>query len=266
MIFSRFRLSLRPLGGILAPLKLLRSRFPDAAIRLLVVAILLVGGIVTLRSMLPAALKDRGLQRAAAIEREKAKPIHYVGATMCAACHADQFNMKSAGYHRNLSCETCHGPGSKHVENPGEVKPPAPRDRKFCPTCHTYNPSRPMGFPQINPITHNPVEPCITCHNPHDPKPPETPRECLACHGEIARMKAVSPHALLECTTCHTTPENHKLTPLLVKPSKPANREFCGKCHDKDSKVAKAPKVDVASHGERYLCWQCHYPHMPEVE
>jgi ribosomal protein S27AE len=26
------------------------------------------------------------------------------------------------------------------------------------------------------------------------------------------------------------------------------------------------PKVDFASHGEKYLCWQCHYPHLPEIE
>ena len=25
------------------------------------------------------------------------------------------------------------------------------------------------------------------------------------------------------------------------------------------------PRVDMFSHGERYMCWQCHYPHLPEV-
>ena len=229
--YLRFGLarSLHSLMEIGTTMKFLRMKFPkipDAALRLSVVAVLLVGGIVTIRSVIPAAFKERGLQKAAAIEREKAKPTQYVGAVTCASCHASEFETKSAGYHKNLSCETCHGPGRQHVENPGEVKPPAPRDRKFCPTCHTYNPSRQMGFPQINPITHNPVEPCITCHQPHDPKPPETPRECRACHGEIERTKAISPHALLECTTCHVTPDKHKVTPHLVKPSKPANREF----------------------------------------
>jgi len=22
------------------------------------------------------------------------------------------------------------------------------------------------------------------------------------------------------------------------------------------------PTVDMATHGEKYVCWQCHYPHM----
>ena len=25
------------------------------------------------------------------------------------------------------------------------------------------------------------------------------------------------------------------------------------------------PRVDMATHGERYVCWQCHYPHSPEL-
>jgi ribosomal protein S27AE len=24
------------------------------------------------------------------------------------------------------------------------------------------------------------------------------------------------------------------------------------------------PRVEMRTHGERYLCWQCHYPHFPE--
>ena len=45
-------------------------------------------------------------------------------------------------------------------------------------------------------------------------------------------------------------------------------REFCGKCHGagvaaKDA-PKEAPKIDLAAHGGRYLCWECHYPHLPE--
>ena len=29
--------------------------------------------------------------------------------------------------------------------------------------------------------------------------------------------------------------------------------------HDRE-----ALKIDVTSHGGRYQCWQCHYPHLPE--
>ncbi len=82
-------------------------------------------------------------------------------------------------------------------------------------------------------------------------------------------MKAVSHHVQLECTTCHQAPQQHKISPRSVKPTKPQNREFCGKCHARDAKdrmANNAPRIDLANHGEKYVCWQCHYPHSPEVE
>ena len=107
---------------------------------------------------------------------------------------------------------------------------------------------------------------CIQCHDPHDPKPPETPRECSACHAEIARTKAISHHVGLECTTCHVAPDEHRVTPRTNRATKPAGRQFCGTCHGEDSEIKGSLKVDLATHGGRYQCWQCHYPHMPEVK
>jgi ribosomal protein S27AE len=242
------------------------GKLPDPIIRLLVLVIIAVAGLAAAYSKIPPEYKDPAFQIAAATTREKAKSTHYAGALACIACHAEENELKHSGYHRDISCETCHGPGQAHAENPVDVKPTAPRDRRFCPTCHAYDPARPMGFPQINPITHNPVQPCIACHNPHDPKPKRVPGACSACHAEIENMKAISPHALLECTTCHVTPDEHKVTPRVVKAAKPSDREFCGKCHSTASKVEGPPKIDLDSHEPKYICWQCHYPHMPEVK
>ncbi len=237
---------------------------PESLRRLVVVFLLMVGGFVLVRTMLPSELKDNALHVQATIERELAKPIKHTGSEVCADCH-EEYVVKKGGYHRNLSCETCHGPAREHTENPGESKPTLPRMREFCVRCHAFNPSRPTGFPQINPAAHNPLKPCVTCHNPHDPKPPTVPQECQACHAQIARTKAVSPHVALECTTCHSVPQQHKITPRAVLATIPSEREFCGKCHGLESPVKETPKVDITKHGEKYLCWQCHYPHMPEV-
>jgi hypothetical protein len=122
------------------------------------------------------------------IERETSHPIRFAGSEICIDCH-DEANVKSAGYHRNLSCETCHGPAKEYSDNPAEFKPQVPKRR----------------------------EQCSHCHNPHNPKPPRVPYECEACHAEIARTKAVSPHVQLECTICHTTPREHKISPRTVK-------------------------------------------------
>lgn len=241
--------------------------FPDQIIRLVIVFGILIIGVWIIRNyVIPSEFKETGFQRSSAIERELSKETRYAGSRVCSECHDEEYGIKKTGYHKNLSCEVCHGPAMEHTEEPFEITPRAPRERKFCPLCHTYNLSRPTGFPQINPIVHNPLEPCITCHDPHDPEPPEVPRECTACHEKIARTKAVSPHVMLECTTCHVTPEEHKIRPRLIRPTKPSEREFCAKCHGKTSTVKKPPKIDLITHGEKYLCWQCHYPHMPEVK
>ncbi len=243
------------------------QKFPDALLRIIFVfAVFIFGAMFIIKFIIPPPLKDTNIQWAATEEREAAKEIRYAGAVACAECHEDEYALKKTGYHRNLSCETCHGPAYGHTQDPDEVTPQAPRERKFCPLCHTYNQSRPRGFPQINPAAHNPLKPCISCHDPHDPKPPTIPKECSACHGDIARTKSLSHHVTLECTTCHNVPEKHKVSPRSYQPSKPDSREFCGKCHGPASKIKGPPKVDLETHGEKYLCWQCHYPHLPEVE
>ena len=52
----------------------------------------------------------------------------------------------------------------------------------------------------------------------------------------------------------------------VVQPTRPTDREFCGTCHaDATWEATGVPQVSLSSHGERYLCWQCHYPHFPEI-
>ena len=240
-------------------------RLPEQVKRLgLVIGVLVAAVLVGRFVVIPRSLVATELHQATTVAREIAKPMKFAGTAACQDCHDDVSIKKAKGYHKNLSCEGCHGPAAKHAEDPSSGKPPAPRDRKSCPVCHIYDASRPTGFPQINPTTHNPVKACITCHNPHDPVPPKVPQECSACHGQIERTKAVSSHALLACTTCHKVAPLHKTAPRSALPSKPDTREFCGSCHATGSAQKDAPKIDLSAHGERYQCWQCHYPHLPE--
>jgi len=239
------------------------KKLPEQALRVIVLFVT-IGVVLFLVRLfiIPPVLKDTDLQKELATAREADREIKYAGAQVCSDCHEKQRNLKRSGYHRDLSCESCHGAAAKHTEKPMEIKPSSPKKRDYCSYCHSYDASRPTGFPQINPQTHNPLKPCITCHNPHNPVPPKTPRSCAACHTQIERTKVASYHALIECTVCHTTPEKHKIAPRTVSPTKPEKREFCGKCHDKDKAKKGIPAVDMATHGEKYVCWQCHYPHM----
>ena len=241
-------------------------RIPEQGQRLaIVIGVIVAGVLVTRFVLIPRHLIASDLHQSSTVQREMAKPAKFAGSSVCQACHEDIVATKAKAYHRNLACEGCHGPAVKHAEDPSAVKPLMPRDRKFCPVCHAYDSARPTGFPQINPTAHNPLKPCNACHNPHDPTPPRMVKECSACHTQIERMKEGSSHALLACTACHKVPQKHKTSPRSALPSKPETREFCGGCHEEKATVVKeAPKVDMSQHGRSYLCWECHYPHLPE--
>lgn len=241
---------------------------PPQVPRLATVFALAIVALVGARSFLvPASFGKFGHYRAAAADSIAARPIHFAGRQECEECHDDIAARRIRGNHRGVSCEVCHGPQEAHVLDPANVTPPAPRDRAFCPRCHAYSQSRPTGFPQIDPAAHNPLKPCIACHDPHAPVPPIVPESCSACHGQIARVKALSHHVNLPCVTCHDVPQGHKTSPHAVRPTKPTERSFCGRCHDKAARSsAGAPRIDMATHNPRYLCWQCHYPHYPETK
>ena len=158
-----------------------------------------------------------------------------------------------------------HGPSADHAEDPTEHAPLVPTERKACLSCHGYLPSRPTGFPQVLEDVHNPMEACMECHDPHDPTPPDVPELCSACHTSIERTKSVSHHWSLDCETCHDAAPEHRENPRSFLPRKPTERSFCGQCHATDaSSAAGIPRVELSTHGGRYLCWQCHYPHYPE--
>jgi Cytochrome c554 and c-prime len=253
-------------------------RVPQQVTRLLVMFLLFGVALVVARHFLvPATFGQLGHYRAAAIPQIAARPVKYAGREACADCHSDVVEAHDRGRHQFVGCETCHGPAAAHIENPTDVKPRVPRERDFCPRCHAYDPSRPTGFPQIEPASHNPGKGCVTCHTPHAPAPPSgAPSTCAACHGEIARTKAASRHAALPCTRCHDVPDQHKETPRTSLATKPSTREFCGQCHAKGTsapselrgpkdEILAIPQIDMGQHGRRFLCQQCHYPHSPEV-
>ena len=249
-------------------MKNLWKSVPEQVRRLSILLIVLAVVFVIVTSILvPSDFGEYGHYRGSAIGEIVSQEMQYAGQEVCFDCHEDMVDLKKTGYHRDVACEVCHGPAAKHAEEPGSVELLSPTERGYCPLCHEYLPARPTGFPQIVSASHNPIQPCISCHEPHDPKPSVTPAECMACHAEIARVKSISHHVNVACTECHVTGEEHKISPRDNLPTKPVTREFCGQCHGQDSTIETvASKVDLSDHYNRYVCWQCHYPHLPEAE
>jgi len=243
------------------------AKIPEQGKRLVVAVVVIVAVFIPVRGLLiPTDFGEHGHYRASALVEAAALDVKYAGHQICNDCHDDVVETKAAGYHRTVNCEVCHGPSLLHTDDPDTYLPVAPRQRGYCPLCHGYLSSRPTGFPQIVVDSHNPLKACISCHDPHDPVPPETPAECEACHATIARAKAVSHHVYVECTYCHEVSEEHKIAPRQHLPTKPVSREFCGQCHADDADApADVARIDMGTHGEGYVCWQCHYPHLPEA-
>jgi len=244
------------------------DKIPEQIKRLSIPIVIVIAVFIILRNILvPSDFGKYGHYRASAVDEIASLEIKYIEHKACVDCHDDIVEMKNASYHRSVMCEACHGPAAAHTEDPDGNQLSAPRERGYCPLCHEYLPSRPTGFPQIITELHNPRKACASCHDAHDPKPPYTPKECEACHAEIARTIALSHHFDLACTRCHKTPEEHKIRPRDYHPEKPTAREFCGECHAEDASAPKEiPRIEMATHNESYVCWQCHYPHLPEVD
>ena len=149
---------------------------PQQIWRLLVVFGVLVTGLVVARHFLiPKTFGEIGHYRAAAVGSIAARKVNYAGREACAVCHDDIAKDYVRRKHANLTCEVCHGAGAAHADAPTDVKLQTPRQRAAWLLCHSYDPSRPTGFPQIDPVAHNAPKPCVGCHNPHAPEPPRTP-------------------------------------------------------------------------------------------
>lgn len=225
--------------------------------------------IISRQLFIPETFGKYGHYRAAAVDSSQSLPINYSGHLICLDCHDEVHSAKENSRHQGVNCEACHGPTSAHLaslEADDLVVPFIPLERSHCNQCHAYDPAKPNGFPQIDQNAHYPVKACLSCHNPHAPKPSEAPGKCSACHTGIMQTKALSPHSELECTVCHVTPEAHSTNPRSIRPGKPQSRADCGTCHGENSESDRhTKKVDLTTHGDGYLCWQCHYPHYPET-
>ena len=138
---------------------------------------------------------------AAVAQTEAAAPATYVGAEACLECHsevADALGPHGAPGFGKLSdhgCETCHGPGSLHVDDPEVVanRPTltgksADEKSAICQTCH--NGRAQFFWSGSTHQTRNVA--CTDCHSVHSPKSEDAQlvatnmlEQCFSCHKNI---------------------------------------------------------------------------------
>jgi hypothetical protein len=142
----------------------------------------------------PDSFGKLGHYRELSTYENSVKPLYYAGAVNCINCHDSVKLIKAEGFHSQLTCEVCHGPGLKHALYAGLFKgrqlPDSllllmPNERRDCAICHEINAARikilfdtinNTMVRQVNIMEHNLMskkthmeKKCVLCHNPHQP-------------------------------------------------------------------------------------------------
>jgi len=142
---------------------------PPQILRLVLLTIVIVGGYLLLRlALTPATFGEFGWYRGRALADIAAQETTYAGRKSCAECHSEIESLLGAHEHRGLSCESCHGPGQAHADNPDiKIGVATAAD---CLRCHEQAPARPSSHKQIVSRQHYAEFRCVECHIPHSPK------------------------------------------------------------------------------------------------
>lgn len=137
---------------------------------------------------------EYGHYRANSVPEIAAQEPAFQGAGYCQACHGERHAQWSAGNHKSVTCEVCHGVAQGHPQN---GKLPIPADaRRLCRLCHERMAERPRTQPQIDLAQHGTDRQCTVCHNPHAPK--------LAAAAVVAGDAAAGGRKHAEiCASCH---------------------------------------------------------------
>ncbi len=182
---------------------------------------------------------------AGSVDEALGRRLDTAEAKTCFACHAPESvrgsGLKLEGFAPGVTCESCHGPGERHIaavktgkprdlqiSNPGRLNP-LDLSQEFCGSCHTgferalrmedqggSNNIRFQPYRIFNSPGHSGSDPrlsCVACHDPHEHLVRDDASydaNCLSCHRSSAktaptrtRAAPFCPVGAKDCVTCH---------------------------------------------------------------
>lgn len=208
----------------------------------------------------------------------------YVGSEVCGTCHEDLAKAFARNPHQNVetgdkhggpvwtgkACESCHGPGSKHIESlsAADIRNPlkmtAAQVDLTCMGCHR---NRPTHIGRVENSHARDLVACTSCHSihAHGPngivarKPAQVNALCGSCHPDvIAKFQLPFKHRVAEnamtCVDCHNP--HGSLKPGHIQMAN-ANEPGCMKCHVDKRGPFTFEHAPVREEG----CNTCHEPH-----
>ena len=263
--------------------------------------LLVVGSVLAVIVWLTAPRSSQAVGLSS-IKDDKPAASDYVGSETCQACHEDQFKAYSHTAHATLTtvsswknkvtgCESCHGPGKKHVDGGGDKSKimtfsntSSKEISETCLSCHAGKEERNnfrRGEHWRNDIG------CTDCHSPHSnvvgknvassnslvttpnaEKPGfstirmlkmNDPQLCTSCHSEVKpQFSAPFHHKVLEgamrCSDCHNPHGGFELKQTRLATGADA---ACLKCHADKQGPFIYEHAPVKTEG----CSACHTPH-----
>jgi DmsE family decaheme c-type cytochrome len=202
----------------------------------------------------------------------------YVGQEMCVTCHEGVDKSLAGTAHARAAdprspaakqgCESCHGPGGKHIEDPSASNTLRKFDKitpaeasAACVSCHNKSEHRMWEGSAHDARNVS----CVTCHSVHAPKSERAQLKtatqvetCATCHKTQTLKVRRSAHmpvqeGKMECSTCHNPHGSSNVKNLRV-----GNyvNESCVSCHTEK----RGPFLFEHAAG-RESCVSCHDPH-----
>lgn len=200
----------------------------------------------------------------------------YVGSEDCATCHEEvtdgfhgashaRLNLRDADG-LDISCEACHGPGSLHSENGGEIAGQIVNPGKNPDACFQCHLDKKGAFhlPSTHPVLEGRIS-CTDCHDPHEGPAIKgggtalmsENETCFQCHDAQKGPHVFEHEAMRDgCTTCHEVHGSVNAKLLKVR-----NANLCLQCHMEElNPVSKPDTFHSSLRVDEGACWSagCH--------